>query len=432
MPDIVVNRKTGEIEIEGDCGAQWEGSCSEIKVTKDKIVLECDTELVEECEDMRKERAREINERAEVSSSGPMDIIPSKYKYFINYIDPEDEEGIRERYWYFIYLPTAEEFRDDLAEFWGDDPKTIKIQKVKHNHGNPRHNPGLPDLTKAAQKYAEIEGLGPCSITAYYVAEELEYDIVIGEHDVYGPHFWNIDNYDQHYDFTEYPTGKIPLKDSSKYHGEDIIYYKKKDELKTEVCPGIHSKAELDRCFQESYDLFVRLIKTENPRSSSGITTEKELQKHISLSLKEYVISMQEQVAEIEGQPLTAERLKAALDEDSHEIVDLSLAFKLLNKYGANDAGNPGSNPGPACPPGQEETDGFCAQRLEDPAHFDKRSFRTMCPKCPGGECDRCAELGIELDDTTHLVIGCPKGEYDPKSDVCKTSTRGQTILRPK
>jgi len=204
MPNIVVNRNTGEIEIEGDCGAQWEGSCSKIKVTKDKISLECDTELVEECEDMRKERAREINERAEVSSSGPMDVIPSKYKYFINYIDPEDEEGIRERYWYFIYLPSAEEFRDDLAEFWGDDPKSIEIQKVKHN-----------------------------------------------------------------------PGGK-----------------------------------------------------------SSGITSEKELQKHISLSLKDYVISMQEQVAEIEGQTLTAERLKEALDEDSHRSVDLSLAFKLLNKYG--------------------------------------------------------------------------------------------------
>jgi len=89
-------------------------------------------------------------------------------------------------------------------------------------------------------------------------------------------------------------------------------------------------------------------------------------------------------------------------------------------------------NPGNICPPGQEETDGFCAQRLEDPAHFDKRSFRTTCPKCPSGECDRCEELGIELDDTAHLVIGCSKGEYDPKTDVCKTSTRGQTILRPK
>lgn len=538
MPDIVVNRKTGEIEIEGDCGAQWEGSCSKIKVSKDKIILECDTELVEECEVMRKERAREINERAEASSSGPMDIIPSKYKYFINYLDPEDDEGIRERYWYFIYLPTAEEFRDDLAEFWGDDPKSIKIQKVKHNPGGPGpkitweynrfghveiwkgtemsgesdlymqtdydvghffymiglssdpeqigapedigigdwdtaedpgyfNNPGgsrpqdpdvilarelalyaindsqiyrqriipfiknyarkkrkgifdkkkaieglanllakdvqkkyweetlgtpppdmdqatkiafgeellddmmetieeevtkkhrlggFPDLTKAGEQWTQREWIGACGITSYYISDNYDMDILIGNHSDFGTHYWNIKN-NQWYDFSQYPKGIIPKEDLHKYEKWEIIKAKDRDDIITDICPGVFGAEERTICFDEVYDLFIRLAEKIHPFDTPG---------------------------------------------------------------------------GSVCPPGQEETDGFCSDRIVDPEEFDKRSFRTTCPKCPGGECDRCEELGIELDDTPHLVIGCPKGEYDPKTDVCKTSTRGQTILRPK
>ena len=495
MPDIVVNRKTGEIEIEGDCGSQWGGSCSKIKVTKDKIALECDTELIEECEDMRKERAREINERAEVSSSGPMDIIPSQYKYFINYLDPEDEEGIRERYWYFIYLPTAEEFRDDLAEFWGDDPKTIKIQKVKHNPGNPKkkltvltdeeevawnfawefyvnegyedneaaelawkdlqiefprlkgydgiksdtNNPGNEtDWTNPKSVATYVEKKGMAYASSHDFAEEVVAELKDRGYESFyyfdkAANWWRIE---LEQNPGSNPGKRKPKRAIEEYDIEDSEDMAQmvidhgwaqvlKEALAIQVVDTLVDKGFDAFYFTESWgkeDFLYRIV---------PVTEDEDLQREYLETFVEQIMHYGE--GSTDDEALADDAVRSLKKMGIGAAYDFTPQFNRFKVYlTGKKKKNPGSNPGPACPPGQEETDGFCAQRLEDPEHFDKRSFRTTCPKCPGGECDRCEELGIELDDTPHLVIGCPEGEYDPKTDVCKTSTRGQSILRPK
>lgn len=72
MPNININRKTGEIEIEGDCGSEWEGSCTLIKVSKDKITLKCKTELTKECDDMKQKRKRAIGD---YDTSNPYEMV---------------------------------------------------------------------------------------------------------------------------------------------------------------------------------------------------------------------------------------------------------------------------------------------------------------------------------------------------------------------
>ncbi|MDE2233002.1 MAG: hypothetical protein KGJ90_02610 [Patescibacteria group bacterium] len=57
----------------------------------------------------------------------------------------------------------------------------------------------------------------------------------------------------------------------------------------------------------------------------------------------------------------------------------------------------------------------FKHERIESPAKFDKRSFRT-----------------ITQPDGTEVTIGCPTGKYDAKRKRCKVGTRAQRILKPK
>ena len=55
---------------------------------------------------------------------------------------------------------------------------------------------------------------------------------------------------------------------------------------------------------------------------------------------------------------------------------------------------------------------GYRHERLEDPAAFDPRSFRT-----------------VEVAGGDRLVIGCPRGHYDATRRRCRIGTRAQAIL---
>lgn len=57
----------------------------------------------------------------------------------------------------------------------------------------------------------------------------------------------------------------------------------------------------------------------------------------------------------------------------------------------------------------------FCSFRVRNPSMFDKKSFRTK-----------------KRGKNTRIVVGCPKGKYNRKTEKCKVGTRVQTILRRK
>jgi hypothetical protein len=57
----------------------------------------------------------------------------------------------------------------------------------------------------------------------------------------------------------------------------------------------------------------------------------------------------------------------------------------------------------------------FTHKRLEEPSHFDPRSFRTK-----------------HISPTKQLLIGCPKGHYIPSTGLCGTGTRAQALLTRK
>lgn len=59
----------------------------------------------------------------------------------------------------------------------------------------------------------------------------------------------------------------------------------------------------------------------------------------------------------------------------------------------------------------------FKRTTVRDKKYFDKDSFRTIDPGRP---------------KKTMLVIGCPKGKYDKKKNMCKVGTRVQAILEEK
>lgn len=59
-------------------------------------------------------------------------------------------------------------------------------------------------------------------------------------------------------------------------------------------------------------------------------------------------------------------------------------------------------------------TRNYIRERLADPREFDRRSFRTV------------------KTDAHRVVIGCPRGEWDPEDEFCEVGTRAQAILHPK
>jgi len=56
---------------------------------------------------------------------------------------------------------------------------------------------------------------------------------------------------------------------------------------------------------------------------------------------------------------------------------------------------------------------------------FDPRSFRVICPECPEQRCSKCPP---ELKCATRIIIGCPKGHWDEKTQTCKVATRVHVI----
>lgn len=62
--------------------------------------------------------------------------------------------------------------------------------------------------------------------------------------------------------------------------------------------------------------------------------------------------------------------------------------------------------------------------------HFDKRSFRTICPTAPDNDCQHFSKE--ERKHEPQIVIGCPKGHWNAKREECKVGTQTHKILHPK
>lgn len=52
--------------------------------------------------------------------------------------------------------------------------------------------------------------------------------------------------------------------------------------------------------------------------------------------------------------------------------------------------------------------------RVKNPNLFDKRSFRIK---------------DVGRKDGTKIIVGCPRGKYDPRKKKCKVGTQTQSIL---
>jgi hypothetical protein len=57
---------------------------------------------------------------------------------------------------------------------------------------------------------------------------------------------------------------------------------------------------------------------------------------------------------------------------------------------------------------------GFRHERLHPPGQFDRRSFRVL------------------TQGAHRVIVGCPKGKWDPRLKACKVGTVAQAILHPK
>lgn len=264
----------------------------------------------------------------------------------------------------------------------------------------------------AGQAWGDYYGLGPCGVVACLISDKYRFQIAIGEHEDYGPgpsHSWNITDEGTYVDFSLYPDGKIPDRDLHKY-GEILETFDFCKEALSDIFalgPGINYEQEWKdaKAYIQKYLEMVgwwRLMPTSD----------------------RYNILLQF----IKVGPRDADFISGYKWEDITDHVKLKLMLHYTNFI---DEGPPGGKTR-SCPPGQDESDGFCRERKVDPKIFDKRSFKTICPKCPDKECERCEEAGINLSKTTHIVIGCPKGKYQPRKDRCKVGTRMQSIYRPK
>lgn len=61
-----------------------------------------------------------------------------------------------------------------------------------------------------------------------------------------------------------------------------------------------------------------------------------------------------------------------------------------------------------------EYTQRYKRVRIQSPRKFDKRSFRTIDPGRPG---------------YTKVIVACPKGQYNRKTDRCKVGLQQQSVL---
>ena len=115
--------------------------------------------------------------------------------------------------------------------------------------------------------------------------------------------------------------------------------------------------------------------------------------------------------------------LYEALQNLEHVCRDFLMGLRELRHFIAEQCGAIG-NPGP------EHMvviwEGRRKEVVEPLEHFDPRSLRILCPKCPEGRCSLCpADI---YPCTTRIIVGCPKGHYDPKTGKCKVGTRVHVV----
>jgi hypothetical protein len=55
----------------------------------------------------------------------------------------------------------------------------------------------------------------------------------------------------------------------------------------------------------------------------------------------------------------------------------------------------------------------YCEERLAPKTAFDPRSFR------------------YKRSGKAWLIVGCPKGQWDPRAQLCKVGTRAHKLLTP-
>lgn len=51
----------------------------------------------------------------------------------------------------------------------------------------------------------------------------------------------------------------------------------------------------------------------------------------------------------------------------------------------------------------------FWEEKIHHKQFFARKSFRTLCPECPGARCSNCPP---SMACATRVIVGCPKGHY--------------------
>lgn len=73
-------------------------------------------------------------------------------RYSITYFDPEDEEGERDKTWYFDDLEKAKAWREELSVFWDTPEKDIKIQDIEENPATKYSKERAKKIAKSERK----------------------------------------------------------------------------------------------------------------------------------------------------------------------------------------------------------------------------------------------------------------------------------------
>ena len=117
-------------------------------------------------------------------------------------------------------------------------------------------------------------------------------------------------------------------------------------------------------------------------------------------------------------------------EQELEELKRLRQLRKQLERGGCEGIVEPGDNPNPEL--SIEEQKCTWVMEVKKPhEYFDERSFRTLCPECPQMRCALCPP---EKACATRIIVGCPKGYWDEKTQRCLTSTEVHVIYhgRPK
>jgi hypothetical protein len=118
-------------------------------------------------------------------------------------------------------------------------------------------------------------------------------------------------------------------------------------------------------------------------------------------------------------------KLEGSLSEQElEELKRLRQLRKEIERGGCEGIVEPTENPNPTL----SNEEAKCEWRVEvvNPRElFEEESFRTLCPECPQARCALCPS---EKACATRIIVGCPKGYWDPKTKRCLTSTKVHII----